>query len=91
MASTQCKRRACNIADVPSIRTRTATVSINQNANKNTTINTASGLPGSFEENELAIVIFQRTVDNCACAKERAHKRKYEAVCEIQFRQNSIV
>lgn len=33
----------------------------------------------------------QRTSESCACASERAQRRRYEAVCEIQFRQNSIV
>ena len=37
------------------------------------------------------IVMLQRTSDSCACANERAQSRRYEAVCEIHPRQNSMV
>lgn len=36
-------------------------------------------------------VMSQSTSDSCACASESAQRRKYEAVCEMQPRQNSIV
>lgn len=36
-------------------------------------------------------VISHSTSDNCACARDKAHKRRYEAVCEIQPKQNSMV
>lgn len=38
-----------------------------------------------------AIVMDHRTSDSWACARDRAHKRRYEAVCDTQLRQNSIV
>lgn len=41
--------------------------------------------------NTLAMVISHSTSDNCACANDKAHKRRYEAVCEMQPKQNSMV
>jgi hypothetical protein len=37
------------------------------------------------------IVMDQRTAESCWWAKDRAHRRRYEAVCETQFKQNSRV
>ena len=38
-----------------------------------------------------ASVMSQSTSDSCACASDSAQRRRYEAVCEMQPRQNSIV
>ena len=38
-----------------------------------------------------AIVMSHKTTDNWACASDNAHRRRYEAVCEMHPRQNSIV
>lgn len=41
--------------------------------------------------NARSSVMFHRTSDSWACASERAHRRRYDAVLEMQPRQNSIV
>lgn len=35
------------------------------------------------------IVMFHSTTLSCWCASERAHRRRYDAVCETQLRQYS--
>lgn len=40
---------------------------------------------------KLSRVIDHNTSDNCAWASERAQRRRYDAVCEIHPRQNSMV
>lgn len=37
------------------------------------------------------IVFSKKTFDNCPCASDKAHRRRYEAVFEIEPNTNSIV
>lgn len=65
-----------------------AIVKVNHMANmkkRKTTARTPSNA------NARSIVMFHRTSDSWACASERAHRRRYDAVLEMQPRQNSIV
>lgn len=39
----------------------------------------------------IPIVISHNTSDSCACASDNAHRRRYDAVCEMQPRQYSMV
>lgn len=43
-------------------------------------------MPSTFSR-----VMSHRTSESCACASDNAHKRRYEAVCEMHPRQNSMV
>ncbi|KAH3664587.1 hypothetical protein OGATHE_003402 [Ogataea polymorpha] len=88
MASTQCSLSACSMADVPSMTTKMATVSTNHIPNMRNT-NTDPNNPVAAKL--LAIVMDHSTDESCACASERAHRRRYEAVWETQLRQNSMV
>ena len=65
------------MAEVPSINTNIQTVNRNHIAN-NTTVMITPTVP--VLPNAFWIVIDHNTVDNCACAKERAHNLKYDAV-----------
>lgn len=86
--STQCNLNACNIADVPSITTKIQTVKTNHIPNiKKIKIEPPNPVKLKLDPS----VIDHKTDDNCACANDNAHKRKYDAVCETQFKQNSIV
>lgn len=35
-------------------------------------------------------VMDQRTAESCWWARDRAHRRRYDAVCDTQLRQNSV-
>lgn len=65
-----------------------ATDSVNQNA----VMTTRKTIPaGPSMSNARSSVMLNNTSDSCACASERAQRRRYEAVLEIHPRQNSIV
>ena len=86
--STQCNLKECNMAEVPSITTKMTTVKVNHMANKQTVINTPA-MP--VAPKALPMVMVHKTVDNWAWANDKAHNLKYDAVCETQFKQNSMV
>ena len=58
MASTQCKRNACNIAEVPSMKTKIHMVKTNHIPNRKTTFITAKGDPESLELNAFDTVSY---------------------------------
>jgi hypothetical protein len=62
------------------------------NENQNPVIKIKTTQPRRvFGPRKFSSVIDHRTSDNCACARERAQRRRYEAVCEMHPRQNSMV
>lgn len=77
MASTQCKRKECNIADVPSIITKMHNVNVNHMANKKNVMimPVVPVAPNAFWS-----VMVHKTLDNWACAKDNAHNLRYDAV-----------
>lgn len=62
IASTQCNRKLCNIALVPSITTNTATVRENHTTNP---INTAKIPRAPENAKQLLSVMFHKTMDSC--------------------------
>lgn len=62
IASTQCRRRECNIADVPSITTNTATVSANQSVKQ---MKMTKMPRGPVKEKALPKVMLHRTMESC--------------------------
>ncbi|KAH3670026.1 hypothetical protein OGATHE_002839 [Ogataea polymorpha] len=91
MASTQCSRREWSMADVPSMTTKIQTVSTNHMPKSRKTITQPAKPFSLYETNELEMVMSHKTAESWLCASDSAQSRRYEAVCETQFRQNSIV
>ncbi len=67
---------------------RMPTVALNHitKTNKSISVSTTPSAPSQGSS-----VISQSTSESCACASESAQRRRYDAVCEMQPRQNSIV
>jgi hypothetical protein len=59
-----------------------------KNAANVTTKKMAPPIPVCFSAGPM--VMDHSTADSCWCASESAHRRRYEAVCETQLRQNSV-
>lgn len=79
MSSYQCKRSVCKKADRPSIKTRIPMVRTPQNAKM---IHKATPPSHPFTVNACRRTISHNTSANWAWANDKAHKRKYEAVCD---------
>jgi len=73
IASTQCKRRLCNMALVPSMTQRIAMVRKNH-MKKNTTVMMTPRTP--VKAKALPRVIVQSTTESCWWARERAQRRR---------------
>jgi len=73
IASTQCRRRECSIALVPSITHKTAIVRTNQKVKQTTIIGTCAA-PDILKA--LASVMFQSTTESCWWASESAQSRR---------------
>jgi hypothetical protein len=78
--------RGLTIAETPSITIRITQLR-KKNAANVTTKKIAPPIPVCFSAGPM--VMDHRTADSCWCASESAHRRRYDAVCETQLRQNS--
>jgi len=83
--STHWRRKACKKHYMVSIPMMTPKVMLNH---KNIPITITMALAPSIPP---PIVFSKKTFDNCPCASDKAHRRRYEAVFEIEPNTNSIV
>merc|ERR1719429_355631 len=74
-------------AESPSISTKIAKVAAAQKAKMGTSITA----PVQLLENPILVTMFHKTSDNWEWASDKAHNRKYEAVCETLPRTYSMV
>lgn len=59
-----------------------------KNAAKMTTMKMAPPIPVILSAGPM--VMLHSTAESCWCASDSAQRRRYDAVCETQLRQNSI-